>query len=110
MKVFTIVCGLALSLGFSLFGMAFTQGIKKGWLRAIIAIILSLAMGFGCLGLFEMEYNSDEALYNNGVHADCGGEWDFVSVTSSKHGSKTYYYECDDCGAVIGIHHTGHKN
>ena len=35
-------------------------------------------------------------LYNNGIHADCGGHWHIVSQ-----GRTTYTYECDKCGTTF---------
>lgn len=35
-------------------------------------------------------------LYNNGIHADCGGYWHIVAQ-----GDYSYTYECDKCGTTF---------
>lgn len=36
--------------------------------------------------------------YNNGIHAECGGEWQFMGVDKGY-----FWYECDKCGETTYI-------
>lgn len=50
--------------------------------------------------LIYCEYKQSEGnrnRWNNGIHIDCGGEYQFSSATNWR-GSKAYYYTCDKCG------------
>ena len=63
----------------------------------IIAILLTLVITFGFAILLYQQSEGDHDRWNNGIHVDCGGEYQFSSATNW-HGSKDYYYTCDKCG------------
>lgn len=61
----------------------------------VIAIV-----GITICTLISMD-NKDEAktLYNNGVHAECGGEWKVTPIGRKMNTS--YVYMCDKCNEVF---------
>ena len=69
----------------------------KTWGGKIIAILIALAIAFGLATLIYKEAEGNRNRWNNGIHIDCGGEYQFSSATNW-HGSKNYYYTCDKCG------------
>lgn len=46
--------------------------------------------------------STEQRIYNNGIHEDCGGTWELVSVYEDDN----YYYSCDKCGKVIHVYDT----
>lgn len=63
----------------------------------IIASILALAVTYGLTwGLYSEQMNAIDR-WNNGVHAECGGAYQFSGATRSK-ATSSYYYTCDKCG------------
>lgn len=63
----------------------------------IAASAVVLAVTFVLTFGMYAEQKSDSNRWNNGVHIDCGGAYQFSSATDWR-GSKTYYYTCDKCG------------
>jgi hypothetical protein len=99
-----IVVGLFMSITVGGFlSMMFTSGMKDGWKKVVVAIIIAFAIGFGVSGLFALERKGDEMAWNNG-HCECGTEWELVDVEHLKNSGELYYYGCDNCGAVIRTH------
>lgn len=99
-----VVTGLLMSITVGGFmSLMFTSGMKDGWKKAVVAIIVSLAIGFGISGLFVLERKGDERAWNNG-HCHCGTEWELINVEHLKNSGELYYYGCDDCGAMIRTH------
>lgn len=102
-KMFVVV-GLLMSVTVGGFmSLMFTSGMKDGWKKVVVAIIVALAIGFGISGLFALERKGDEMAWNNG-HCECGTEWELVDVEHLKNSGELYYYGCDNCGAVIRTH------
>ena len=102
-KMFVVV-GLIMSVSVGGFmSLMFTSGMKDGWKKAVVAIIVALAIGFGISGLFALERKGDEMAWNNG-HCECGTEWGLVDVEHLKNSGELYYYGCDNCGNVIRTH------
>ena len=65
-KMFVVV-GLIMSVTVGGFmSLMFTSGMKDGWKKVIVAIIVALAIGFGISGLFALERKGDEMAWNNG--------------------------------------------
>lgn len=58
---------------------------------AIVALTIVLGLIF---------YEDPVTQYNNGIHADCGGSWDYDSFVVSKNRSR-YSYHCDRCGRSL---------
>lgn len=67
------------------------------WGGKIIAILVALAIAFGIATLLYKQSEGNYNRWNNGIHIDCGGEYQFSSATNWR-GSKAYYYTCDKCG------------
>ncbi len=74
---------------------------RDHWWSKILAIVIccGIFFGFGCM--FGQEHNNDIDKFNNGVCAQCGGEYRFSSATRTRMGSETFYYTCQDCGWTI---------
>lgn len=62
---------------------------------AVLVIGAICALVFSVM-LYEISQTQTNA-WNNGIHIDCGGEYQFSSATNWR-GSKNYYYTCDKCG------------
>ena len=99
-----VVFGLIMSISVGGFmSLMFTSGMKDSWKKIIVAIIISLAVGFGISGLFALERKGDEMAWNGG-HCGCNTEWELVNVEHLKNGGELYYYGCDNCGRIIKTH------
>lgn len=92
---------MAVSVG-AFMSLMFTSGMKDGWKKVVACIIISLAIGFGFSGLFALERKGDEMAWNNG-HCECGGEWELFDIERLKNSGNLYYYNCEECGAVIEL-------
>ena len=102
-KMFVVV-GLIMSVSVGGFmSLMFTSGMKDGWKKVVVAIIVALAIGFGISGLFALERKGDEMAWNGG-HCECGTEWELVDVEHLKNSGELYYYNCNNCGKVIRTH------
>lgn len=58
-------------------------------------VVLVVTFGFTC-GMYH-ECSSAIDRWNNGVHVDCGGAYQFSGATKYRT-STSYYYTCDKCG------------
>ena len=83
--------------GMAIFPLMFAFLAPKTWGGKIIAIIIALAIAFGLATLIYKEAEGNRNRWNNGIHIDCGGKYQFSSATQWR-SSKTYYYTCDKCG------------
>ena len=83
--------------GMAIFPLMFAFLAPKTWGGKIIAILVALAIAFGLVTLIYKEAEGNRNRWNNGIHIDCGGEYQFSSATQWR-SSKTYYYTCDKCG------------
>ena len=63
----------------------------------ILASILVLVITFGLTWGMYNECSSADDRWNNGVHAECGGAYQFSGATHYRI-STSYYYTCDKCG------------
>lgn len=99
-----IVCGLLLSASVGGFiAMIVTSGFRKTFIKFIIGVPLALTIGFGLIGISEMEYEIDVEQYNGG-YCECGGEWDLFDVEKMRNSGSKYYYKCLECKDVIELH------
>ena len=81
----------------AIFPLMFVILVPKTWRGKIITIIIALAIAFGLATLIYKEAEGNRNRWNNGIHIDCGGEYQFSGATQWR-SSKTYYYTCDKCG------------
>ena len=81
----------------AIFPLMFAFLTPKTWGGKIITIIIALAIAFGLATLIYKEAEGNRNRWNNGIHIDCGGEYQFSGATQWR-SSKTYYYTCDKCG------------
>lgn len=59
----------------------------------IAIVVLTIVLGL-------VFYEDPMTQYNNGIHADCGGSWDYDGFVVSKNRSR-YSYHCDRCGRSL---------
>ena len=57
----------------------------------VLAVTLALMCGM------YAEHENDYSRWNNGIHIDCGGEYQFSGATKWRT-SESFYYTCDKCG------------
>ena len=81
-------------------GLVIAMGFNKWWSKLLTfivccAIFFSIGTMLGQVGV----NNRDD--FNNGVCVQCGGEYCMSGATSTRMGSKTFYYTCQDCGWTI---------
>ena len=101
-----IIFGLLLSITLGAFmAMIFTSGIKNNIARAILGIIIALMVGFGVVGLLEMERLNDEKRWNNGVCSVCDEELELFDVEHHRNSGDTYYYKCKNGHLVKTSNH-----
>ena len=98
-----IITGIAMTLIVGVFmALLLTNGMKDGWKRNVVTIIIALAIGFGIGGLLTLEEQANVKTWNNGHCEECGGEWHLAGVTKSRNNSSTrYYWECEECNNLI---------
>lgn len=74
----------------------------KKWICTILITIISevLIVG-GCV----LESYSESSMWNNGVHENCGGCWNFTNASKGKQ-STYYFYQCNACGEVVDFSHS----
>lgn len=98
-----VVTGLIMSVSVGGFmSLILTSSMRDGWKKVVVAIIISLAIGFGLSGLFALEEKANVMTWNNGHCTECNGKWHLVDVVKSgKNGGSRYYWECENCYNVI---------
>lgn len=95
-----LIAGFGLSTIGLFFGLIFTVSIHKVWLKILLVTIISLIFGFGCATLLHTTMEAEEEKWNGG-HCSCCGEWDFECIVKTRNGTKTYVYECNECGEIF---------
>lgn len=89
-----IIFGLILSVSFGgIFALMLTSGMKDGFPRMIVSIILALFFGFGLMFCMVKHSELEVNKWNKGICSKCGTEWHFQSATKYRN-STTYYYTC----------------
>ena len=81
---------------------SFAKRFICGWL---IAVLTGAIIG----GIFTASYNYDVKQFNNGYCPTCEEPWRFAGATQDK-STTTYYWTCDNCGAVIELNHLPAKS
>lgn len=90
-----IFSGLFLSIAMSFLGLIFTVEIKNTKIRIIVAIIISLILGFSVSAAMVKQKTHQDKIWNNGTCPKCGSHWEFKG--GDKRGSDcTYYYSCEN--------------
>ena len=77
--------------------------IRSRRTKSIVAIIASGVLVFILIVLLVFsDYSYNENKWNNG-YCPCGGEWHFRAVESASvsTSSSKYWYECDNCRALM---------
>ena len=71
-------------------------------LKAILKIGIGIAIFFGIFffGLI-METKEDNRIWNDGIHAECGGKWKVFSATHVRNQGTVYHYKCDKCEEIF---------
>ena len=83
-------------------GLIVSMG-RDTWWGKVLSFIICCSIFFGVGVLFGLEYDNDCDTFNNGICAQCGGEYRMSGVTKTRMGSETFYYTCQDCGYTIEI-------
>ena len=60
----------------------------------VIIAIFAIALTLFCFIVTTTSTPDKELIWNNGIHANCGGHWHIVARTYD-----AYVYECDTCYA-----------
>ena len=72
----------------------------NGCQKTVVSLFLSVLIGLLCSYMIIENDVLQEETWNNGIHAECNGEWEFTN--GSYYRGKTYYfYKCDKCGKVV---------
>ena len=71
--------------------------IPETWEGRIVVLIVGAICVFAVSSILYKTAQVQTDIWNNGIHIDCGGEYQFSSATNWR-GSKAYYYTCDKCG------------
>lgn len=67
----------------------------------LVLCVVSFILMFVCvIGTNVSDSSESRAIYNNGIHAEDGGHWEFKSMATWR-GLDTYVYECDKCGKML---------
>ena len=77
--------------------------IRRRRIKSVVAITASGVLAFILIVLMILcDYSYNENRWNNG-YCPCGGEWHFRAVESASvsTSSSKYWYECDDCRALM---------
>lgn len=69
----------------------------------IITAVICVAVSFIAAVLIYSDTTKSTERWNDGIHIDCGGQYQFTSATDYR-GSKTFYYTCDKCGHTEEFH------
>lgn len=92
-----IIGGIILTITLGAFmAMIFTSGMKGSIVKVIIGTVIAFAIGFGVMGLFELEYKGDAKRWNNGTCTTCGTTFELFDIEHSRNGGNTYYYKCEN--------------
>ena len=77
--------------------------VRRRRTKTVVAITASGVLAFILIVLMVLcDYSYNENRWNNG-YCPCGGEWHFRAVESASvsTSSSKYWYECDDCRALM---------
>lgn len=69
----------------------------------IITTVICVVVSFIAAVLIYSDAAKSADRWNNGIHIDCGGQYQFTSATNWR-GSKDYYYTCDKYGHTEEFH------
>ena len=74
---------------------------RDTWRGKVLSFIICYSIFFGVGVLLGLDYANDCDTFNNGVCAQCGGDYRMSGATKTRMGSETFYYTCQDCGRTI---------
>ena len=94
---FTITAGLFFAFIYD------SNSRRKGISKKIISIIIMLLVGCLIGGLFTLETALDDSIWNNGIHAECGGNWELFDIERTRNGHDLCYYRCNNCDYVTRL-------
>jgi H+/Cl- antiporter ClcA len=97
MITFYVICGILCSIVLGGFiSMLITRTITKWYFRLPIVVVLSLLIGFGFTALVKMNNDKDIENYNGGTCAQCGTNFELVSITHERYDGDKYFYQCEN--------------
>lgn len=67
-----------------------------GGMVLFFVIIFGVAFGFCALDA-KINESIDKENWNNGIHADCGGHWQYEQAIGRHYSGTDYIYVCDKC-------------
>ena len=94
---FTITAGAFAALIYD--GNSYRKGISK----KIISIIIMLLVGCLLGGAFTLETAIEDDIWNDGIHSECGGNWELVDIERTRNGHDLSYYKCDKCDYIVRL-------
>ena len=68
--------------------------------RKIVSLFLAIVLGLLCSYAINENDKRQEEIWNNGIHAECNGEWEFTNGSYYK-GKIIYFYKCDKCNEIV---------
>ena len=74
----------------------------RNFLEGLGVVVLCFIAIFGiALGMCFIDNKINEAVdrenWNNGIHADCGGHWQYEQAIGRHYSGTDYVYVCDKC-------------
>lgn len=97
------------SLFFTITAGAFTALIyynnsnRKEMSKKIISIIIMLLVGCLIGGALTLETAVEDSIWNDGIHAECDGNWELVDIERTRTGHDLAYYRCDKCDYTVRL-------
>ena len=75
--------------------------MKRDFINGLFVtlFIVSIFLAGYFIALHQRKVSKEN--YNDGICAECGGEYRFASAEHTKSGDDRYFYTCEDCGHTI---------
>ncbi len=94
---FTITAGAFFALIYN------CNSSRKGMSKKIISIIIMLLVGCLIGGVLTLETAIEDNIWNDGIHTECGGNWELFDIERTKGGHDLFYYKCDKCDYTVRL-------
>lgn len=92
-----IIGGIILTITLGAFmALILTSEMKDGVMKIIVGTVIAFIIGFGVIGLIELEYEKDFKKWNNGTCTTCDTAFDLFDIEHHRNGGDTYYYKCEN--------------